>query len=490
MISAFKNKNKPYFYLAALCFGIFIAADDQTVIVTILPEVLIDMNIGINELDKASWVITGYLIGYTAVLPFMGSVSDRIGWKNCYIISLLIFGVGSVFVGISPYFVTLFPPGTDYAYWVMISARVFQAVGGGAIIPITIASISTISPSISKPIAYGIVGASAEAGAVIGPLWGGAVTHFTSWSWVFWINVPLVILTGWLAIMCPSGNTQSRKIDSISAVCFGLLVASMTIGFTRIGTPDITMFACLFISVLFLLAIIIRHFIGLGNLFPKTLLSIKKFLWSNLTHFFVGAALIITMLTVPLSCATIYGMNALDSGLELLKFTVTLGVFALIGGISTRHYGSLLPSMIGLIVAALGLWAMSGWDANTLILYRSIHLMGAGAGFGLLIAPITHSALVNVQDDIKGLASSILTTSRILGMLVCLAILTSIGTFQFHELVTGIPSFASDPETNKLIVDKTTGAVIEIFSLFFTWGAIACLAAVVPAIFMCKNKVR
>ena len=126
MISAFKNKNKPYFYLAALCFGIFIAADDQTVIVTILPEVLIDMNIGINELDKASWVITGYLIGYTAVLPFMGSVSDRIGWKNCYIISLIIFGVGSVFVGISPYFVTLFPPGTDYAYWVMISARVFQ----------------------------------------------------------------------------------------------------------------------------------------------------------------------------------------------------------------------------------------------------------------------------------------------------------------------------------------------------------------------------
>jgi len=290
--------------------------------------------------------------------------------------------------------------------------------------------------------------------------------------------------------MCPSGNIQRGKIDGISALCFGLSITSMTIGFTRIGTPDITMFLCLFISACFLSTVIIRHLIGVGNLFPKTLMFIKKFLWSNLTHFFVGSALIITMLTVPLSCATIYGMNALGSGLELLKFTVTLGVFALIGGISTKHYGSLVPSMIGLIVAALGLWAMSGWDTNTLILYRSIHLISAGAGFGLLIAPITQSALVNVQDDIKGLASSILTTSRILGMLVCLAILTSIGTFQFHELVTGIPSFASDPETNKLIVDTTTNAVIEIFSRFFTWGAIACLAAVLPAIFMSKNKIR
>ena len=81
------EKFKSYIYLLPLLFGVFIAADDQTVIVTILPELLIDMNVGINELSKASWTITAYLIGYAAMLPIMGNISDKYGWKFSYNIS-------------------------------------------------------------------------------------------------------------------------------------------------------------------------------------------------------------------------------------------------------------------------------------------------------------------------------------------------------------------------------------------------------------------
>ena len=114
MINTLLSNLKSYLYLFPLLFGIFIAADDQTVIVTILPELLMDMKVGINELDKASWTITGYLIGYTAILPLMGNISDKIGWKSAYIISLLIFGLGSILIVLSSFFTDIFPHYSNY----------------------------------------------------------------------------------------------------------------------------------------------------------------------------------------------------------------------------------------------------------------------------------------------------------------------------------------------------------------------------------------
>jgi len=79
---------KPYWLFLPLCFGVFIAADDQTVVVTILPDMLSDLRVAASELDRASWAITGYLIGYTAAMPLMGRVSDRFGFRNTYIAAM------------------------------------------------------------------------------------------------------------------------------------------------------------------------------------------------------------------------------------------------------------------------------------------------------------------------------------------------------------------------------------------------------------------
>ena len=88
--------NKPYVQLIPILIGLFFASDDQTVVVTILPKIMLDLRIGIGELEKAAWTITGYLIGYVAVMPIMGRFSDIFGRKKIYALAMTIFIVGSV----------------------------------------------------------------------------------------------------------------------------------------------------------------------------------------------------------------------------------------------------------------------------------------------------------------------------------------------------------------------------------------------------------
>ena len=110
--------------------GVFFTALDQTVVVTVLPEVMVDMKIPPTRLDQASWIITGYLVGYTVAIPLVARLSDAYGHANLFRGSLVVFGLGSVLVALA-----------GNLPW-LLGARVVQAAGGGAIIPIGMALVT------------------------------------------------------------------------------------------------------------------------------------------------------------------------------------------------------------------------------------------------------------------------------------------------------------------------------------------------------------
>ena len=175
MFTRLRQIVSPYKLLLPLCFGVFIAADDQTVVVTLLPDMLADLRVGVSELDRASWSITGYLIGYTAAMPLMGRLSDRTGYRTAFLLAMAVFTLGSALVAIPPDIPRLLYGGAPEYNW-LIGTRVFQAIGGGAVIPISIAAAGQLVDGKHRAIAYGLIGASAEAGGVFGPLWGGGIT--------------------------------------------------------------------------------------------------------------------------------------------------------------------------------------------------------------------------------------------------------------------------------------------------------------------------
>ena len=139
-------RSSPYLALLPVFVGVFIAADDQTVIVTVLPEIMFDLRVQINEIDRASWTITGYLLGYVAAMPLMGRMSDVLGHRNLYVVSMLVFMAGSVVAAL-----------TTSLTW-LIAARVVQAVGAGALVPISIAIVGDLFEPERRAVPLGLMG--------------------------------------------------------------------------------------------------------------------------------------------------------------------------------------------------------------------------------------------------------------------------------------------------------------------------------------------
>ena len=465
--------------------GIFIAADDQTVIVTVLPEIMLDLSVQINELDRASWTITGYLLGYVAAMPLIGRMSDVWGHRNLYVASMLLFIVGSIAAAL-----------TTNLTW-LVAARVFQAVGAGALVPISIAIVGDLFPPAKRGIPLGLMGASAEAGGVIGPLWGGLISRFLDWPWVFWINVPLglMVLAPLLVLLRPSPRHPSR-IDYLGGGLIAVSLSALTLALSRIGTPDGLFSAYLASAVVSFGLFILRQRTAHDPLLPTSMFREGAFTAANLTHALIGGALIIGMVTVPLMANTVLGLTALDGGLMLMRMTAAIPVGAVLGGFACQRMDLRIPSAAGLALVAAGFGMMSTWGLDIGDPSMTAHLATTGLGLGLLIAPIAMAATNFVDVGLRGAASAVVTAMRIVGMTFGLAALTAWGTGRFQHLVVGLklpfPLPGETSEQSRARVAEfnasVTDAGLSLFNDFFMIAMTVAVIAIVPALFMAWRR--
>ena len=303
--------------------GVFFTALDQTVVVTVLPEVMVDMKIPPSRLDQASWIITGYLVGYTVAIPLVARLSDAYGHANLFRGSLAVFGLGSVLVALA-----------GNLPW-LVGARVVQAAGGGAIIPIGMALVTQALPGHRRALAVGIVGAAAEMGIVLGPLYGGVITVALGWRWLFWLDVPqaaFILVTLRAIHNRPSPGT---RVDYLGGL---LLAVTLTLLVVALSRRDLFTASSFTPYLLFLAAAV--AFLGLVRLQGRVSqpLLLPAFFRSRAAvsavsaKLLMGAALIIALVTVPLMANTVLGQSPLEGGLRLMRLTGAVPVGALLGG--------------------------------------------------------------------------------------------------------------------------------------------------------------
>ncbi|SVB79757.1 uncharacterized protein METZ01_LOCUS232611, partial [marine metagenome] len=308
---------RAYITLIPVMAGVFFAADDQTVVVTILPQIMSDLRVEVSELHRAAWTVTGYLLGYVAVMPIMGRLSDILGRRTVYTIAMAVFVVGSTGTALTGSFDWLYQlPGSQFSSiatiilvipeitstieWV-VSTRILQAIGAGALVPVSIAMVSDLFKANQRGVPLGITGAAAEAGAVIGPLWGGIITRFLDWQWVFWLNLPLAaaVLLG-IYFMFPKTDIIKAPIDYLGSVFIALGLCLLTLGFSESDNPGKWMYFYLVTGTAMFVAYAVRALRIPDPIVPPTLFRNMGFVAANLVHIFYGAGLIITMVTIPL----------------------------------------------------------------------------------------------------------------------------------------------------------------------------------------------
>lgn len=471
----------PYWALVPICFGVFVAADDQTAIVTILPQIMQDLRVPITELDTASWTITAYLLGYVAAMPLIGRLSDIFGHRRLFVLSMLLFMAGSVATALSP------------NLSVLIMMRVIQAVGAGALVPISIALVGDLLPPGKRGLALGLIGGAAEAGGVIGPLWGGIIIRYLDWRWVFWINVPLgiAVISG-VMFMLSRSPRNTAKLDYLSGGLIAISLSALTLGLARINQPDSLMAAYLVTSVATFLLLMLRQQTAVYPLFPRNMFARPSVKAANISHLLVGGALIIGMVTIPLMTNTVMALSPLEGGLRLMRMTGAMPFGAVLGGWIAQRTDCRIPTIIGLALTSLGFFFMSTWNLEIGEPWLTTHLAIAGFGFGLVIAPIILAATEPVGEAMRGTASGVVTAMRMIGMTLGLATLTAWGSGRFINLVAGIPlplqaagESAANYETRlQLYQIQIADIGMSLFSNFFFIAMVVSAIAIVPALFM------
>lgn len=192
----------PRSLLAFAAAGVLLTAADTYVVVVALPAIMDGVGIGINHIQRATPVITGYLLGYVAVLPLLGRLADQLGRAPVFFSCLGAFAAGSVVTA------------TAHTLALLVAGRALQGLGGGGLVPVTLALVAEHWPPERRGLPLGVVGAVQELGSVVGPLYGAAIVALAGWRWIFWLNLPLVaaIWVGFVASRQGAGFTASRRV--------------------------------------------------------------------------------------------------------------------------------------------------------------------------------------------------------------------------------------------------------------------------------------
>jgi MFS family permease len=507
--------------IGAGSLAVLLGALDAYVVVTIMRDIMHDVGIPINQLQRITPIVTLYLLGYIAAMPLLGRASDRFGRKRLLQVSLFTFMIGSVVTALSVQIgnfnlanstlqilghpiqdlMILGYPVVDlhvHSLPVLIVGRTIQGVASGALLPVTLALGADLWAQRDRAGVLGGIGAAQELGSVLGPLYGIFIVWlFHDWRDVFWINVPLTLIAmALIQISLPSHDRSDtpEKIDLVGGVLLAITLGLAVIGLYN-PTPSAQQALPSYGLPLVIGAAVVGVAFLLWERFARTRLidpagvHFRPFLAALGASFAAGAALMVTLVNVELFGQGVLGKSENAAAGMLLFFLVALPVGAMVGGFIANAVGDRGVAFVGLLIAAGGYVLISYWpvdlphygyDAFGLFTLPAMQtdLLIAGLGLGLVIGPLTSAALRVVPSAEHGIASAAVVVSRMTGMLIGVAGLSAWGLYRFYQTLNAknaaLPSDMSGVDRAVAQAQQIIPAFASMYGEIFTVTAVVC----------------
>jgi MFS family permease len=521
-------RSSPGLLLGLAAVAVAFAAADTYVVVLALPEMMAGAGLAVDELQRAAPIVSGFLLGYVAMLPLIGRIADLRGRLPVLVGSLVVFALGSLVTAAS------------YDLTSMVVGRFLQGMGGGGLVPATLALVADMYPPARRGVPLGVVGAVQEIGSVLGPLYGALVLAVADWEAIFWVNLavglvlaaallsadpslpgqlprrvvapstgrprdamgilllllalalltvvllePDALATGvttglvflpvvgesrWLtplalglylttALLVVRSLTASRPLldlrawaavarraDLPGAALLAVSLGGVILAFAT-AEPEVEVFSPAgpwFLAVAAVAAVLFwwHNRRATEPLVPHGAFASRPAWGSLLVSLFVGAALIAALVDIPLFARiTVYPGSQLMAALVLVRLLVALPVGALMGGYLVRRVPTGVVTAVGMALATVGFTWMSTWGLESLRdPVATVPLVLAGLGFGLALAPVNAALLAATADAVHGVASALLVVARMVGMLVGISALTTIGLRRYYSVQVDLPA--------------------------------------------------
>lgn len=452
----------------AVVVGMIMVILDSTVVNVAMPNLVEYFG---STVTMMAWTITAYTLALSAVIPLAGWLMDRFGAKQIFLITIVLFTLGSILCAFAQ------TPEQLILY------RVIQGLGGGMVSPIGMAIIFKLAPAEKQGSVMGILGVPMMLAPAIGPTLSGYLVDYASWHWIFLINLPIGIIAVLVGLKYLPKFEQRAvpKLDKfgmiLAPITFSSLAYAVNEGAKDWGSMQTIIGLSVGVAALVLFIIVeFRH--------KQPLLELRVFASSDFTRGTVvswlsAMAMFGSFLLVPMYLQFVKGFTPMESGLMSIPQVIMSGLFMPIGGKLFDKIGARMLAVVGLTSVGGGLFMLGSVTVDTSTIYIIMSLMLTGAGMGLSMMPINTHILKAAPRRLVSRVTSLTTAAQ--QVVVSFA-------------VAGLTGYYASRITHHMATEVVQGqmpvAMASAFGDTFIVGAYLAIAGAILSLILRKPKVQ
>ncbi|HEX8977413.1 MAG TPA: MFS transporter [Solirubrobacteraceae bacterium] len=427
--------NSRWWTLGAMCFALFMVMLDNTVVNVSLPSIQRDLHASLSALE---WTVNAYTLTFAVLMVTGGRLGDIFGRRRMFLFGVVVFGLSSAAIGFAP---------DDTA---LVAFRAVQGIGAAFMMPATLSIITQAFPPHQRGMAIGTWAGVSAMALAIGPVLGGFLTQSVSWRAIFFINPPIAVIALAVTLFAAQetrDETVSRRVDvaGIAAITVGL--TSLVLGLVEgnaWGWGSTRIIALFVAAAGALVAFVYAELHVRAPMVDFTFFRSRSFLGANTVGFIVSFAMLAQFFFLALYMQNILHYTPLQAGVRFLPSTLVIIVMGPLAGRLTDRIGPRPLMTAGLLTVAAALFWQSGMTVHTGYgrLLPGFVLMGIG--MGLVMSPMSTAAMNSVDRTKAGVASGVLSMSRMVGgtfgVAIMGALVATIGRAQLDQRLPHLPA--------------------------------------------------
>lgn len=449
------------FVMLGLTLGMLLASLDQTVVGTSLPRIVAVL----GGMELFSWLFTAYMLAQTITIPIAGKLSDRMGRKPIFMAGMVLFMAGSLIAGFST------------SMEMLIVCRFIQGLGGGALIPVAMATVADLYAPQDRGKIQGMLGAVFALSTVIGPFIGGFIVDNWDWDWVFWVNLPIGIFALIVSsVKFPALERQETApvdllgiVTLVGALAPGLL--ALTWGGTTYPWTSPLILGMVAFSGIMIAAFIVVERRAADPLLPFGLFRESIFTMGSAGLFIMAVGMFGVIGFLPLFLQAVMGMSATNSGMLTIPLMIGSMVTSIASGFLLKRTGYKPWLLIGPPIMAAGMFLLSTLHAGSSPLEAVIYQAIVGLGMGAVMSNYIVAAQNVMPKSEMGVATSAMSLFRSIGGTVGITLFGAVlNNRMVAEIGANLPAEAAEllpttsaNELGNILLDPELAAIIPAF---------------------------